>query len=381
MSLSLSSLWCCALQEADLSRCIAVCSGHTESIGAVAFSKKSRDFIVTGGADKTIKYWDVSSATSAKRSGSSAPVTCHAGRTIKAHDKEINSVAVAPNDSLVATGSQDKLVKVWDTESLSLKGTLKGHKRGVWCVNFSPVDKCLVSGSADKTIKIWSLSDFSCLRTLEGHTGSVLSANFLSMGMQLLTSGSDGLLKLWTIRTSECVNTFEKHFDRVWATTVLRDGEEILSAGADSILNVFEDVTETVAEEQEKQREELILQEQELSNHLRAKEYRKAVRIALRLDQPFRIRSIIEELLDNDDKETLDDIVLKLSPDDLSKCLQYVRDWNTNARHSLVAQAFFRCILSHTKPEAITSLPLAKDVCLSSLSLTLSLFFSCCLSG
>ena len=41
------------------------------------------------------------------------------------NEQDINIVSVAPNDSLVATGSQDKLVKIWDSNDFTLKGMLK----------------------------------------------------------------------------------------------------------------------------------------------------------------------------------------------------------------------------------------------------------------
>ncbi len=61
--------------------------------------------------------------------------------TSKAHDKDVNSVCVSPNDKLIASGSSDKTAKVWRAADGSCLAVLRGHKRGVWCVSFSTVDQ------------------------------------------------------------------------------------------------------------------------------------------------------------------------------------------------------------------------------------------------
>lgn len=88
----------------------------------------------------------------------------NAEHTVLAHQKEINSVSVSPNDKLIATGSQDKTAKIWNTDGLQLLGVFRGHRRGVWCVRFSPIDQILLTTSADCTIKLWSLTDLNCLK-------------------------------------------------------------------------------------------------------------------------------------------------------------------------------------------------------------------------
>lgn len=73
-------------------------------------------------------------------------------------------MAVAPNDKLLATGSQDRTAKLWALPQCQLLGTFSGHRRGLWCVQFSPMDQVLATASADGTIKLWALQDFSCLK-------------------------------------------------------------------------------------------------------------------------------------------------------------------------------------------------------------------------
>ncbi len=83
--------------------------------------------------------------------------------SVKAHDKDVTTIAISPDNALVATASQDKTIKLWSTDKLLLISTLTGHKRCVWKVSFSPIDKVMVSCSADRTLKLWSLADYSCI--------------------------------------------------------------------------------------------------------------------------------------------------------------------------------------------------------------------------
>lgn len=214
--------------------CVAICEGHSESIGAIAMSRKNEAethprFMFTGSQDRTIKMWDLSNAPLVfEDTEDSANIQkCKSLTTHKAHEKDINSLDVAPNDRLLASGSQDRTAKVYEIEyivgsggksvrgEIKLLGTCKGHKRGVWNVRFGRTERVLASGSGDKTVRLWSLDDFSCVKTFEGHTNSVLRVDFINSGMQLVSAASDGLVKLWNIREEECVATMDNHEDKV----------------------------------------------------------------------------------------------------------------------------------------------------------------------
>jgi WD40 repeat protein len=70
-----------------------------------------------------------------------------------------SSVAFSPDGRLLASGSRDKTIKLWEVASGSLVRTLTGHTDSVFSVAFSPDGRLLASGSDDNTIRLWDISD------------------------------------------------------------------------------------------------------------------------------------------------------------------------------------------------------------------------------
>jgi U3 small nucleolar RNA-associated protein 13 len=366
----------------DSKVCVGIATGHTEAIGATALSRKVGRYEVSGKAarngggafcmtasrDRTLKKWCLPGATELEEAAmSQTPVELRVHASVRAHEKDINIVSVAPNDSLVATGSQDKTVKLWRSTDLRLEGTLKGHKRGVWDCQFSPHDRVIATGSGDRTVKLWSLADYSCVRTFQGHTASALRVRFLSSGLQLMSSGADGLIKLWTIRTNECEATLDGHVDKVWAMDLSPVNGTLISGGADSKLVVWRDTT--IEEDAVKQAGEahMIQMEQKLANHLRFKEYEQALEIALDLEKPRQALKVLTAIVEEDtianqkqtgadsSISTLEKHAKTWSMSRVAQVLRYCRDWNTRARNCRIAMLTIRAIVSSIPAQTLAS--------------------------
>ena len=269
--------------------------------------------------------------------------------------QDINIVTVAPNDSIIATGSQDKLVKLWNSNDLTLKGILKGHKRGVWDCQFSKFDRVIATCSGDKTVKLWSLGDHSCVRTFQGHSSGTLRVRFLCAGMQLMSCDGEGIIRLWNVRKNECVSSIEAHEDKIWALDVSNDGKILVTGGADSTLKVFNDATNKLEEQNNLEEERMILMEQKLANHLRFKEFGRALTLAMEMDKPKQTFKVISFIITNDITEYSDPLVTLqrqmniMDEKKLLQLLKYCREWNTLSRNSHVGMLTLKAIFT-TKP-------------------------------
>lgn len=332
-------LWRLNFEDFDIS-CIGVGVKHTSAVGSVDFSKITGNFFVSVSQDQCLKLWKLGKEIEKI----AEPVNLSCINTVLAHDKDINCVSISPNDRFIATSSQDKTAKLWDSNSLALLGVFRGHRRGIWSIRFSPVDQIVATCAADCTIRLWNLNDFSCLKTFEGHDSSVLRAEFLTQGMQLLSAGADGLLKLWNIKTSECMQTLDKHEARIWTIAVSPDESHFFTGGSDSLLIKWRDVTEEKKLEESQKRQEEILQEQELNNLLSQKKVLKALRLALNLERPLMTLKIINSVI-RDQEAGLDETVFNLTDDHKQALLNHAVNWNTNSRNCRPAQLVLQILL------------------------------------
>ena len=127
--------------------CVGLGSGHTEGVGCVTSTAKAsnyrskRTYAFSAAGDKILKRWDLRVAIAAAEAGSSdnsdtqlssissiSSLACT--HSVRGHEKDVNCVALSPNDALLASGSQDKTIRLWSASDLSAVATLRGHKRG-----------------------------------------------------------------------------------------------------------------------------------------------------------------------------------------------------------------------------------------------------------
>ncbi|RAL38806.1 unnamed protein product [Cuscuta campestris] len=332
--------------------CIGIGVGHMGAVGAIAFSKKHMNFFVSGSSDRTLKVWSLDGLLE-----NNEVFNLKAKAVVAAHDKDINSLAVAPNDSLVCSGSQDRTACIWRLPELVCVVTLRGHKRGIWSVEFSPVDQCVITASGDKTIKIWAISDGSCLKTFEGHTSSVIRASFITRGTQFVSCGADGLVKLWTVKTNECIATYDQHEDKIWALAIGKKTEMLATGGSDAVINLWHDSTASDKEDAFRREEEGVLRSQELENAVLDKDYTTAIQIAFELRRPQKLFELFSELCRKEDPKTLlEKAFHSFGKEEFQLLLEYIRECNTKPKFCHIAQFVLSTVFAMLPPTEIVEI-------------------------
>ena len=77
----------------------------------------------------------------------------------------------------------------------------------VFCVKFNPQSNVLASGSFDESVKLWDVDTGECISTLPAHSDPVTMIDFNKDGTKLATSSYDGLCRIWDVDSSQCLVT------------------------------------------------------------------------------------------------------------------------------------------------------------------------------
>ncbi|OQE11875.1 hypothetical protein PENFLA_c071G03084 [Penicillium flavigenum] len=202
--------------------------GHSDWVSSVAFSPQG-GLLASGSYDKTIRIWDT--ATGALR------------LILNGHLGLVESVAFSPDGQRLVSGSEDKTIRLWDIATGTLQQTLKGHSGWVSSVTFSPQGGLLASGSYDKTIRIWNSITGAAHHTLEGHSDWVKSVAFSPDGRRLASGSEDKTIRLWDTATGVIQQTLHGHSGWIESVVFSPDGQSVVSSSEDESIRIWDAAT------------------------------------------------------------------------------------------------------------------------------------------
>jgi U3 small nucleolar RNA-associated protein 12 len=252
---------------------------HEGAVWSIAVRPDGRG-LVTGGADKCVKFWDFdvvqvraggggesdgdsdSDADGAARGPLTRQLTLVHTRTMKMTDDVLSVAYSHHKDSerlLLAVALLDCTVKIFFEDTLKFFVSLYGHKLPVMSMSISSDNSLIATASADKNIKVWGLEFGDCHRSMFAHADSVMSVTFVPRTHYAFTVGKDGDVKYWDLDRFEHIFTLEGHKGPVWGAAMASHGKTLYTGAQDRSLRVWQRTEEMVflQEEREKRMEEM----------------------------------------------------------------------------------------------------------------------------
>ncbi|MEG3929856.1 serine/threonine-protein kinase [Microcoleus sp. T2B6] len=192
-----------------------------KSVNTLAVSPNS-SILASGGGDNNVILWDLK--------------TGRRMRTIPAHKAAVKAIAFSRDGQTLASGSDDKTIRLWNVRTGSRLRTLSGHAGGVNAIAVSRDGKTLASGSEDKTVRLWNLGTGEVRRIITGHRGPVTAVAFSPNGKIVASASTDNTIRLSNVQDGKGTRTLKGHSSSVRTIAFSADNRTLISGGGDIIV-------------------------------------------------------------------------------------------------------------------------------------------------
>ena len=199
----------------------AVLSGHEGMARAVSFSPDGRT-LASGSDDRTVRLWDVQTGRQLAM--------------LKDHTETIFAVAFSPDGRILASGALDGQVRLTDCRTLKSRVLTTGPH--VFALAFAPDGSTLASAHRDAPPQLWDLTSGKPRATLFGHNGDVLHLAFSPDGKTLATAGRDQTVRIWDTATGQEMLCLTGHEARVNGVAFSPDGQTLASVDHKGVIRL-----------------------------------------------------------------------------------------------------------------------------------------------
>nr|CAD1832836.1 unnamed protein product [Ananas comosus var. bracteatus] len=164
--------------------------------------------------------------------------------TLSGHKRAgISDLAFSSDARLLCSASDDRSLRLWDLAAPgnpTLLKTLIGHTNYAFCCAFNPQSNLVASGSFDETVRVWEVRSGRCLRVLPAHSEPVTAVDFDRDGALIVSGSYDGLCRVWDSGTGHCVKTLiDDESPPVSFAKFSPNGKFVLASTLDSTLRLW----------------------------------------------------------------------------------------------------------------------------------------------
>jgi len=196
--------------------------GHAGAIDQLTWSTVADNIVATASEDKTVKVWDTR--------------TVKAVATINTGGQNIN-IAWSPDGNNIAVGNKKDVVSIIDARKYKI---VKEHKFAYevneMCWHRSGEHFLLTTGNG--SIEILSFPDFEDVSTVHAHGGQCFALDFDPRGRYLATGGADALVDIWDLSEMVCVRTIDRLDAPIRSLSFSHDGQFLATGSEDLRIDI-----------------------------------------------------------------------------------------------------------------------------------------------
>jgi len=160
-------------------------------------------------------------------------------RILHGHSSKVTSLSISSEAGILASGSDDSAIRIWDISTGYCRFTMKGHKSGVLCVKILPDGRTLVSAGRDSTIRVWDHQRGKEIGILFSFNYPVTGLAFSKKYRMILVSSLDQKISIWDIERKK-LSKFKGDKEAVKTVCVNHTGSKLASVGTDEAIKVWE---------------------------------------------------------------------------------------------------------------------------------------------
>ncbi|KTW31906.1 uncharacterized protein T551_01167 [Pneumocystis jirovecii RU7] len=197
-----------------------VISGHFGWVRAVAVEPGNQWF-VTGAGDRVIKIWDLASGT--------------LKLSLTGHISTVRGLAVSSRHPYLFSCAEDKMIKCWDLETNKVIRHYHGSLSGVYCLSLHPTLDVLCTGGRDSVVRVWDMRTRNNVHVLSGHNQTVADVKCQNVDPQVISGSMDSTIRLWDLAAGKTMTVLTNHKKGVRALVLHEKEFSFASGSADNI--------------------------------------------------------------------------------------------------------------------------------------------------
>jgi mono/diheme cytochrome c family protein len=201
--------------------------GHRGAVRTLAWAPDGR-LVASGGEDRTVRLIEVANGREA--------------RVLEGHRDEVEAIAFSADGRKLLTAGRDRVVLLHEVATGRLLARLQGHTDAVRAVAFLSGGRA-VSAGADQSVRLWDLEKGREISAWIGHRGPVNALAVSGDGSRLLSAGNDRQIVLWELPTGRILARWDGHTGAVQSLAFSADGRRALSGSSDRTIRLQEVAT------------------------------------------------------------------------------------------------------------------------------------------